>query len=418
MVENMVYANAREQYAAVGVDTELALAELSRIPVSLHCWQGDDVAGFEDSAEFAGSSGCMATGNYPGKARNFDELRSDLEVAEKMIPGLLRLNLHAIYPSDFDSFPERDAIEVGHFQSWIDWAKQRSWGIDFNPTLFSHPKAADGFTLAHPDSAVRQFWVDHCIACRKIAAAIGEQLENPVVTNIWIPDGYKDTPADFFAPRARLLSALDEVMAADVSKHWNKDAVEAKLFGIGVESFTVGSNEFYLGYAATRQTTLCLDAGHFHPTESIAEKISAVLLFVPSILLHVSRGVRWDSDHIVTLDDLTLTTLQQCVASGALDRIFIGLDFFDASVNRIAAWAIGTRNTKKALLQGLLQPRAKLIEAEKNWDYTARLALMEDARSLPWGAVWSEFCRRNNCPLDGEWLAPVRQYEKDVLSKR
>ena len=413
-----LYTLAQEQFAAVGVDTDAALKALETIPVSMHCWQGDDVGGFEAPEKAGAGNGCLATGNYPGKASNAAELMADIEKAASLIPGPLRLNLHASYATDGDPLPERDELTVDNFRSWLDWAKAKQFGIDFNPTSFSHPKAEDGFTLSHQDLGVRQFWIDHCIACRKIGAAIGEELDNPVVNNIWIPDGFKDTPAERKAPRARLIESLDAILAADISKKWNIDAVESKLFGIGVESYTVGSSEFYLGYAATRQIALCLDAGHFHPTESVADKISAALLYVPELLLHVSRGVRWDSDHVVTLDDPTKAILQECVASGEMDRIHVGLDFFDASINRIAAWVIGTRNTKKGLLLGLLQPSAKLRELEMAGDYTSRLAMMEDARSLPWGAVWEEYCARSESPADNAWLPIVKDYEAKVLMAR
>ncbi|WP_309386399.1 L-rhamnose isomerase [Cerasicoccus frondis] len=412
------YTIAQEQYAAVGVDTEQALTQLNQIPVSLHCWQGDDVAGFEAPEKAGAGSGCLTTGDYPGKATTPAELMADIEEAAKNIPGPLRLNLHASYATDGNPLPERNEITADNFRSWIEWAKSVQFGIDFNPTSFSHPKAADGFTLSNKDAAIRQFWVEHCIACRKIGAAIGEELENPVVNNIWIPDGYKDTPANRLAPRERLVESLDQILAADVSKKWNIDAVESKLFGIGVESYTVGSHEFYLGYAASRQVALCLDAGHFHPTESVGDKISATLLFVPRLLLHVSRGVRWDSDHVVTLDDPTKLILEECISSGQMERIHVGLDFFDASINRIAAWVIGTRNAKRGLLKGLLKPQQQLCAAEEAGDYTSRLALQEDARSLPWGAVWAEYCERQDTPADHQWLSGVKQFEATVLQSR
>lgn len=418
MSMNEIYQNAQEQFAAAGVDAEAAIAQLAAIPVSMHCWQGDDVAGFENRADAGAGNGCLATGNYPGKARNPAELMADLEAAATAIPGPLRVNLHASYATDGHPLPDRDALAPAHFRSWIEWAKRHSFGIDFNPTLFSHPLAADGFTLSHRNKDIRRFWIDHCIACRRIGAAIGEELGNPVVTNIWIPDGFKDTPADRAGPRERLLESLDQIQLPDISKKWNIDAVESKLFGIGVESYTVGSHEFYMGYAATRGLCLCLDAGHFHPTESVADKISAMLLFVPEILLHVSRGVRWDSDHVVILDDPTIAMLSECVASGKMDRIHVGLDFFDASINRIAAWVIGTRNAKKALLIGMLQPTAQLRELEQSGDFTARLALQENVRSLPWGIVWNEYCRRNDRPCDLNWLSGIQSYEKDVLGSR
>lgn len=412
-----VYQSAKEQFAAWGVDTEAALATLAATPVSLHCWQGDDVDGFENASGNAGS-GCVATGNYPGKARNFGELTADLDQVAKLIPGPLRLNLHANYATDNAAKVDRDALTIEHFASWVDWAKQRGWGVDFNPTCFGHRHAADGFTLSNKDAGVRRFWIDHCIASRRIGAGFGAALGKPAVTNIWIPDGYKDTPADRFSPRARLLESLDAVFAAKVNPAHNLDAVESKLFGIGVESYTTGSHEFYLGYAVKNQIGYCLDAGHFHPTENIADKISSLLLFVQHILFHVSRGVRWDSDHVVALDDATKDMLAEVAQSGAMDRIAIGMDFFDASINRIAAWTIGGRNTKKALLMGLLQPRAQLVAAETAGDLASRLALQEDAKSLPWGAVWAEFCARNNTAPDGSWLPAVKAYERDVLSAR
>ena len=411
----MSYPEAREKYATLGVNTESVLETLAETPISLHCWQGDDVVGFEDSRTAGG--GILATGNYPGRARNVAELRMDLEEVAKLIPGPLRLNLHASY-ADADKLPDRDKLDSSHFQGWIDWAKTHEWGLDFNPTLFAHPKASEGFTLAHRDPAIREFWVQHCIACRMIAEDMGRQLMNPVVTNIWIPDGYKDVPADRAGPRRRLEESLDKIMAAEVDGKWNIDAVESKLFGIGVESYTAGSHEFYLAYAVKNQLCLCLDAGHFHPTESIADKISSVLQFVPEILTHVSRGVRWDSDHVVLFDDPTRAILEEIVRCEALDRTHIGLDFFDASINRIAAWVIGTRSTQKALLCALLEPRALIQEAEAKGDYTTRLALLETLKALPWGEVWSEHLSRCDIPQETDWLGEVRQYEAAVLSKR
>jgi L-rhamnose isomerase len=359
----------------------------------------------------------VATGNYPGKARNFAELSADLDTVASLIPGPLRLNLHASYATDNPGKADRDALTTAHFRSWLDWAKARGWGIDFNPTCFGHPSAADGLTLSHRDHAVRDFWIAHCIACRRIAAEFGAALNNPVVTNIWIPDGTKDRPADRLGPRERLATSLDAIFAADLgaTASFNIDAVESKLFGIGVESYTVGSHEFYLGYAARKQIALCLDAGHFHPTESVADKISAVMLYVPRLLLHVSRGVRWDSDHVVMLDDPTREMLHEVVVGGFLPRTHVGLDFFDASINRIAAWVIGTRNTQKAILLGLLAPQSRLVAAENSRDASARLALFEDWRSLPWGAVWDEHCRRHDRAIDGTWLPAVQLYESTLL---
>lgn len=413
------YASARNLYAQWGVDTDDALTTLARIPISLHCWQGDDVAGFEAGSGNAGS-GCVATGHYPGAARNFDELTSDLEEVASLVPGPLRINLHATYATEKPQSIDRDALEISHFQSWSDWARGNKWGVDFNPTCFGHRMSDTGMTLAHRDPAVRRFWVDHCIACRRIGAAFGHELGTQCVTNIWIPDGSKDSPADRFGPRRRLKESLDSIFAADLGDvaRWNRDTVESKLFGIGVESYTVGSHEFYLAYAAQKQIGYCLDAGHFHPTECVADKISSLLLFVPHLLLHVSRGVRWDSDHVVTLDQSTCEILAEVAQSNALDRIAIGMDFFDASINRIAAWVIGARNTRKALLLGLLQPRRQSIDAENMGNFALRLAILEDARSLPWGAVWREFCLRNERPDDGSWFDEIARYEKITLKTR
>ena len=409
-----MYDSAREQYASIGVDTEAALERLSKIPVSIHCWQGDDVGGFENPDGQLGS-GLAVTGNYPGKARNPDELRSDLEKALSLIPGDHRLNLHAIY-LETDTKVERDAIETRHFQGWIDWCKSQNLGLDFNPSCFAHPLADAGLTLASPDDGIRQFWIDHCKACRVIADDMGAQLEDKTVTNIWIPDGYKDTPADRMGPRQRLKASLDEVLAAPTPN--NLDAVESKLFGIGSEAFVVGSHEFYLGYAAEKQIVLCLDAGHFHPTEMISEKISSCLLYVPELLLHVSRGVRWDSDHVVTLSDELLAITREIVANQVEDRVHIGLDFFDASINRVAAWTIGVRNTLRGLLIGLLEPTDRLRAAELEGDFTTRLALQEEMKSFSFGAVWDEHCRRHEVPVGPAWLDEIRSYEDTVLSKR
>jgi L-rhamnose isomerase len=412
------YTLAQDRFASWGVDTETALNLLASTPISLHCWQGDDVGGFEGHSESFGGGGTQATGNYPGKARNFQELCADLDKTISLIPGKLRLNLHASYANFPNKKADRDALTVDHFQGWIEWARDHKLGIDFNPTCYGHPKAADGFTLSHRDPAVRQFWIDHCVASRRIGAAIGSALGTPAVTNLWIPDGYKDVPVDRLSPRHRLQESLDIIFAAKVDQQWNIDAVECKLFGIGFESYTVGSHEFYLGYAAQKGLALCLDAGHFHPTESVADKISSALLFVPRLLLHVSRGVRWDSDHVVSLDDPTKAILEEVVACQALDRVHIGLDFFDASINRLAAWIIGTRNTQKAVLIGLLRPFEKLRELENTGDHTGRLTLIEESKSLPWGAVWDEFCRRQEVPLDGEWLSVIKEYEIRVLANR
>jgi L-rhamnose isomerase len=409
------YAFARERFAEHEVETDRVLNELDKIPISIQCWQGDDVLGFENPNSSL-TGGIQTTGNYPGRARNVEELRADMELALSLIPGAKRVNLHAIY-LEADTPVERDAIEPRHFQGWIDWAKRKGLGLDFNPTCFSHPKSAQNLTLSHPDSAIRKFWVDHCIACRNISEHIGRELNSPAVMDIWIPDGYKDVPADRLTPRKRLLASLDAIVAAVNGKH-HKVAVEGKLFGIGAESYTVGSNEFYMAYAATRKTLLCLDAGHFHPTENVADKISTSLCYIDEILLHVSRPVRWDSDHVVLFDDPTIAIAQEIVRSNGLDKVYIGLDYFDASINRVAAWVIGTRNMRKALLFALLEPQKELTTAECRFDYTTRLALMEEAKSLPWSAVWDYYCMTKNVPLGSGWLSTVRKYEAELQGKR
>ncbi|MCW5941751.1 MAG: L-rhamnose isomerase [Fimbriimonadaceae bacterium] len=408
---------AASQYAEWGVDAESALATLAATPISIHCWQGDDVGGFDRPDPTLGG-GLQATGNYPGKARTIAELRADMEKALSLIPGRHRLNLHASYADTGGKTVERDELGFEHFDSWVRWCQERGLGFDFNPTFFSHPLADDGFTLSHRDPAVRGFWVRHGIACRRIAAEAGRRLGKRTVTNVWIPDAYKDTPVDRKAPRDRLEASLDAIFAEPVSPEWNADAVESKLFGIGAESYTVGSHEFYLGYAASRGKWLCLDAGHFHPTESVADKISAVQRYVPGVLLHVSRGVRWDSDHVVLFDDATRALLEEVVRGEFLGRTAIGLDFFDASINRIAAWVIGTRNAQKCLLAALLEPIGRLRSAEEAGDHTARLALLEETKTLPFGAVWDEFCRREDVPVGADWLEEVRSYERNVLASR
>jgi L-rhamnose isomerase len=408
---------ARERYAEWGVDVEQALARLSTIAVSLHCWQGDDVAGFEGTGEEIGG-GLAVTGRYPGRARTPDELRADLDRALSLIPGTHRLNLHASYAETEGRRVERDALEPEHFARWIDWARGKRMGMDFNPTYFAHPRAADGLTLSHPDEGIRRFWIDHGIACRRIGKAIGAALGSPCVTNVWIPDGSKDTPVDRRGPRERLAHALDAVFAEPIDPGLNRDAVESKLFGIGSEAYVVGSHEFYLGYALSRKTLLCLDAGHFHPTEVISDKISAVLTWLDEILLHVSRGVRWDSDHVVTLNDELQAIAQEVVRGGYLGRVHIGLDFFDASINRVAAWVIGTRNMLKALLLALLEPTEILRAQEAAGDRTARLATLEELKTLPMGAVWDHHCLRQGVPAGLDWLAEIQTYERDILSRR
>ena len=385
-----MYRLARQRYADIGVDTEAALGKLAAVPLSLHCWQGDDLGGFEELGAPLGG-GLEATGHYPGKARTADELRRDAAKALSLIPGRHRFNLHASYGEFGGRRVDRDAVAIEHFAGWIDWARALGIGLDFNQTYFSHPKAADNLTLAHPDPAIRRFWIAHGVACRRIGAAFGRALGTPCVTNLWIPDGMKDTPADRLGPRERLVESLDVVFQESIDPALNRDSVEGKLFGIGCESYTVGSHEFYLGYAATRRTLLTLDTGHYHPTESVADKISAVLLFVPEIVLHVSRGVRWDSDHVVVLSDELEALAQELVRGGFLGRTHVGLDYFDASINRVAAWTIGARNMLKALLLALLEPSQQLRDLELDGDYTSRLALVEEQKTLPFGAVWDEY---------------------------
>ncbi|MFG0266716.1 MAG: L-rhamnose isomerase [Rhodopirellula sp. JB055] len=407
---------AREEYQAIGVDVDSALRRMRDVEISVHCWQGDDVKGFEGDDGALGN-GLAVTGNYPGRARTIDELQSDLELAYSLIPGNHRLNLHALY-GDFKSRVDRDEIEVEHFQGWIDWARDQKVRLDFNPSYFSHPNAADGFTLAHADSGIRQFWIDHGIACRKIAAAMGAAQNNPCVNNFWVPDGFKDVPADRKTPRERLAASLDSIFATEYPAEQTLDAVECKLFGIGSESYVVGSHEFYMGYAMSRNKVLCLDAGHFHPTETISDKISAVMMYVPELLLHVSRGVRWDSDHVVTYSDELQSIMQEVVRGDYLGRVHIGLDFFDASINRVAAWAIGTRNALKAVLAAMLEPTEQLKKLELEGDLTGRLALIEEQKTLPLGAVWNHYCQSVNVPAGADWLQNVREYESKVLSQR
>lgn len=410
------YSLAQERYAHLGVDTDQALARLAGISISLHCWQGDDVSGFENpGGELTG--GIAATGNYPGKARNADELRRDLDVAFSLLPGSHRLNLHAIY-AETGRRVERNDLRPEHFSAWVDWAKANHHGLDFNPTCFSHPLAQDGFTLSHRDPAIRQFWIEHCIASRKIGEHFGRALSTPAVTNIWIPDGYKDTPFDRTAPRARLRDALDAVFVDKIDPRFNLDAVEPKLFGIGSESYVTGSMEFYTGYAITRGILLTLDAGHFHPTETIADKISALLLYIDELLLHVSRGVRWDSDHVVTFNDDLQAIAQEIVRGDALERVHIGLDYFDASINRTAAWAIGARNTLRALLNALLEPHDLLARLETEGDFSQRLALLEELKVLPANAVWDYHCLKNDVPVGLAYMDVIKQYEGQELAGR
>jgi len=411
------YILARERYAGLGVNADQAIEMLKGVSLSLHCWQGDDVGGFENTGEGL-SGGIAATGNYPGKARTADELRKDLDKAYSLIPGKHRLNLHAIYAETGGKRVERDELAPEHFKNWADWAKLNQHGLDFNPTLFSHPLAASGFTLASYDPAVRRFWIDHCIACRKIGEYFGQTLGTPCVTNIWIPDGFKDTPVDRKTPRAMLKESLDTVLAQPIDPSFNLDAVEGKLFGLGAESYTVGSHEFYMGYAVSKNVLLCLDAGHFHPTETIADKLSAVLVYVPEVLLHVSRGVRWDSDHVVAYTDDLQAIAQEIVRGEYLQRVHIGLDYFDASINRVAAWAIGSRNTLRALLAALLEPIGMMKELEISGNYTKRLALLEELKGMPFGAVWDYYCMTQGVPVGLGFMDEIQAYESGELAKR
>ncbi|MBJ7326410.1 MAG: L-rhamnose isomerase [Chthoniobacterales bacterium] len=412
------YSSALEQYAAFGVDAEAALKTLEAVPISLHCWQGDDVGGFEKADASLSGGGIQATGNYPGKARTIAQLQQDLDKALSLIPGKHRLNLHSCYAELAGQKIDRNEYSVAQFQGWINWCKDRGMGMDFNPSYFSHPLADDGLTLSHPDPAVRKFWIEHGIACRKIGEEAARQLASPTVTNFWIPDGSKDLPFDRKSPRERLAASLDEIFAAPVDRSLNLDAIEGKLFGIGSESYVVGSHEFYLAYAVKNQLLYCLDAGHFHPTENLADKVSSILQFVPELLLHVSRGVRWDSDHVVLFDDPTRAMMEELVRGDFLGRTHIGLDFFDASINRVAAWVIGTRSAIKCLLSALLEPAKLLREAEQAGDNTLRLALFEEAKTLPLGAVWDEYCRRKDVPRGQQWMAEIKSYEKSVLAGR
>jgi L-rhamnose isomerase len=410
------YQIAHDAYQALGVDTEAAMDRLDGIPISLNCWQGDDVRGFENPDQ-ALTGGIAVIGNYPGRARNGAELRADVALAMRMIPGPSRLNLHAIY-LESEHPVERDQIRPEHFGAWVDWARDLGIGLDFNPTFFSHPMADSGMTLAHPDPEVRRFWIEHGKACRRVSASFGQALGTPSIMDIWIPDGCKDTPYDRTGPRQRLIQALDDMLAEPIDPRFHRDAVEGKLFGLGAESYTVGSNEFYLAYAASRHLMLCMDAGHFHPTEVVSDKLSAVLPFVDRVLLHVSRPVRWDSDHVVVLDDETQAIANELVRGDSLDQVAIALDFFDASINRIAAWVIGTRAMRKALLRALLEPAKLLAAAEASQDGTARLALFEELKSMPWSAVWDQYCSTRKVPVGLAWLEVVRQYERTQCAGR
>ena len=406
---------AKNVYADMGVDVEAAFERLNNIPVSLHCWQGDDVQGFENQNALDG--GLAVTGNYPGRARTPEELRADIDKVLSLVPGKKRLNLHAIYAETNGRKVERNELTAEHFANFLEFAISRDIGLDFNPTCFSHP-LAEGGTLSNADAGKRQFWIEHCIACRRIGAEFGKRTGKPCVTNVWVPDGFKDTPYDRLAPRKRLEEALDAVFAEKIDKQYNLDAVESKLFGIGAESCTIGSHEFYMGYALTRGKLLCLDAGHFHPTEVISDKISSTLMYLDEILLHVSRGVRWDSDHVVTLSEELQAIASEIIRHNFDQRVHIGLDYFDGSINRIAAWVIGSRNMRKALLQALLEPASMLKAAEDSRDGAKRLALLEEMKTLPFAAVWDEYCARCGVPGGFDWYSEIERYQKDVLSKR
>lgn len=409
------YQDAKAIYGELGVNTDAVLEQLKQVKISLHCWQGDDVQGFINNKTLSG--GISVTGNYPGAARTPEELRQDLEKALSLIPGKHKVNLHAIY-ADTDEAVELDQLQPRHFSRWVEWAKKQELGLDFNPTCFSHPNFQNGYTISHSDSNVRNFWIRHCQASRKIGEYFGKELGQTCITNYWFPDGSKDVPIDRMAPRKRMKAALDEVFSDCVEPEYNLDAVESKLFGIGVESYVVGSHEFCMGYALKNDKLICLDVGHFHPTETISNKISAVALFDTDILLHVSRPVRWDSDHVVIMDDELQEIAHELVRNNLLGKTHIGLDYFDASINRVAAWVIGARGMLKALLRALLEPTTMLKEAEAKFDFTTRLAMLEELKSYPFGAVWDYYTAQMGVPVRENWLAEVQKYEQEVLSKR
>lgn len=411
------YLEAKKDYEKFGINVDKVLEDLEKAKISIHCWQGDDVTGFEVSQNEL-SGGIAATGNYPGKARNAEELRKDLDKALSLIPGKHKVNLHAIYAETNGKVVERDEIKPEHFENWVKWAKERELGLDFNPTIFSHPKACDGLTLSHPNKEIRDFWIRHSIASRKIGEYFGKELGQTCVTNLWIPDGYKDIPSDRLGPRARLKDSLEQIYAVDIDKKYNLDCVESKVFGIGAESYTVGSSEFYINFAARNNIMSLMDTGHYHPTEVVSDKLSAMLLFNEKVALHVSRPVRWDSDHVVILDDELKEIAKEIVRNDALDKVIIGLDFFDASINRIAAWTIGTRNMIKALLSAMLTPNELLKKYQDEGNFTERLALMEELKTYPMGDIWNYYCEKNNVPVGETWIKEVKEYEETELSKR
>ncbi|ENH97013.1 L-rhamnose isomerase [Gracilibacillus halophilus YIM-C55.5] len=411
------FEQAKKQYEKWGISIEEAFEKLKNVPISIHCWQGDDIAGFETEQQEL-SGGIDVTGNYPGKATSPEELRNDLEKALSLIPGNHRINLHAIYAETDGQWVDRDKLEPKHFEYWVKWAKKHGLGLDFNPTLFSHPKADDGLTLTHPDQDIRDFWVRHCIQSRKIGEYFGRELGTPALTNIWIPDGYKDIPSDRLTPRKRLKESLDKIFDENIAETYNRDSVESKLFGIGSEAYVVGSHEFYMQYAQQNQKLCLLDTGHYHPTEVVSNKLSSMLVFNDLLALHVSRPVRWDSDHVIIFDDELREIGMEIVRNDALDRVLIGLDFFDASINRVAAWAIGTRNMVKSLLYALLLPHNYLKQLQEEGNFTERLALMEEFKTYPFGIIWDYYCEWMGVPVGESWLTDVKDYEKNVQLKR
>lgn len=410
------YEEAKKRYAAIGVNTDEAIKKMADVKISIHCWQGDDVKGFlTPQGELTG--GIMSTGNYPGAAHTPDELRQDLEKAYSLIPGKHKLNLHAMY-LDTDEEVDLNQIEPKHFTKWVEWAKKQGIGLDFNPTHFSHPMMKDGMTLSHPDKEVRDYWIEHGKRSRKIAEDMGKETGQTCINNFWMPDGMKDNPIDRYTPRKRMMESLDEIFEEKLNEEYTMEAVESKLFGLGAEAYTVGSHEFYMGYGLTRNKLICLDAGHFHPTEVISNKLSSLALFSKGIMLHVSRPVRWDSDHVVLMDDELQDIAKELVRNDLLSRTNIGLDFFDATINRIAAWVIGTRNTQKAMLKAMLEPIQDLKEMELEFDFTKRMAYTEELKDFPYADVWNYFCEQNGVPVGLDWLEEVRNYEEEVLMKR
>lgn len=411
------YLDAKEQYASLGIDTDKALEQLDKLPISLHCWQADDVTGFENPDGVL-TGGIQTTGNYPGKARTISEVRADIDKAMGLIPGNQRVNVHAFYGDFGGQLVDRDQIEPSHFQSWIDWAKEKNYKLDFNCTCFSHDKSADGLTLSHPDPEIRNFWIEHVIRCRKIAEEMGRQLGSKCMHNIWIPDGSKDVTVNRMQYRKNLKESLDKIFEYKTNDEYMLDCIESKLFGIGAESYTVGSHEFYMGYGMKNNIVVTLDSGHYHPTEVISDKISSLLLFLPEVMLHVSRGIRWDSDHVVILNEELLAIAQEIVRADAVEKVHVGLDYFDASINRIGAYVVGVRATQKALLQALLEPIAKLREYESNGQNFERMALLEEAKSMPWGAIYNYYCAQKGVIVGEAYIADIQKYEKEVTLKR